>query len=80
MVELDITGVPMTLEDDVAARLRDAAAAAAGHSAAHRDLSLLLDRALTSQRRIVLQRGEARALADLLATDAFAATPRERGT
>jgi hypothetical protein len=72
MIELDITGVLTTLEDGDAQRLRDAAAAAAGRSGAHRDLSLLLDRALATHKRIALQRGEARALEELLASDDFA--------
>jgi hypothetical protein len=42
------------------------AAARAGLSSSHRDLSLVLDRALQTRATVVLQRGEARALLELI--------------
>lgn len=72
MVELDITGVVAHLSDPDAVRLRDAAAVQAGSSAAHRDLALLLERALTTGKPIALQRGERRALEQLLTDDDLA--------
>src|SRR3954454_5312718 len=73
MIELDISGVVAVLEDSDARRLRDAAANEAGRSPGHRDLSLLLDRALATRKRIALQRGEKRALEELLAGPEFSA-------
>ncbi len=72
MIELDIMGKVASIADVDARRLRDAAAAEAGRSAGHRDLSLLLDRALETHRRIALQRGEQRALEAILETREFA--------
>jgi hypothetical protein len=69
MVELDINGSLVQLSDTDAALLRDAAASQAGRSAAARDLSFLLERALSSRRRVALHRGELRALRNLLASD-----------
>jgi hypothetical protein len=71
VIELDIMGAVATIRDDDARRLCAAAAAEAGRSAAHRDLALLLERALATHTRIALQRGEQRALDDLLARDDF---------
>ena len=62
MIELDISHTVVLLHDEDAELLRDRAAARAGRSAAARDLSLLLNQALTSGRRIALHRGELRAL------------------
>jgi hypothetical protein len=72
VIELDIMGKITSIADVDARRLRDAAAAVAGRSAGHRDLSLLLDRALETHRRIALQRGEQRALDAILKTQEFA--------
>jgi methylase of polypeptide subunit release factors len=72
VIELDIMGKIASIADADARRLRAAAAAEAGRSAGHRDLSLLLDRALETHRRIALQRGEQRALDAILKTQEFA--------
>jgi hypothetical protein len=69
MIELDISHTVVLLRDEDAELLRDRAAARAGRSAAARDLSLLLNQALTSGRRIALHRGELKALRQLLAAD-----------
>jgi hypothetical protein len=69
VVELDVNGALVRVSDKDAALLRDAAAAQAGRSAAARDLSLLVERALSSRRSVALQRGELRALRSLLAND-----------
>ena len=58
----------MTLSEREAEELRDAAAADAGRSSARRDLSLLLDRGLRTNRTVALSRAEARELAELLTT------------
>lgn len=69
MVELDINGSLVQVSDTDAALFREAAASQAGRSAAARDLSLLLERALSSQRPVALHRGELRVLRSLLASD-----------
>lgn len=66
VIELDIMGDIVSIQDNDARRLRDAAAAEAGRSAGHRDLSLLLDRALQTRRRVAVHRGEQRALEEIL--------------
>lgn len=65
-------GDTLSIDEDDARRLRDAAAAESGRSAGHRDLSLLLDRALETRRRITVQRAEQRALEAILKTEGFA--------
>jgi hypothetical protein len=66
MIQLDILGRGVTTSPAVIAQLRDFAAARAGQSLSQRDLSLALDRALRTQSTVVLQRGEARALLELV--------------
>jgi len=63
-----LTGGEVELDPDEVALLRDAAAARAGHSSVARDLSLLLDRALTGEGPLVLRRTELKTLADLAAS------------
>ena len=60
-IELDVHGQVVRVPREVVRSLAAAAAARAGISSRHRDLSLLLGRALESG-RVVLSRGEARAL------------------
>lgn len=69
MIAIDISGQRVGVSRDAAARLRDSAAAEAGHSNSARDLSLILDRALHTGATVALHRGEARALVKLLARD-----------
>lgn len=66
MIQLDILGRVVTAPPSIVAKLRDFAATRAGQSLSHRDLSLALDRALQTQSTVVLQRGEARALLELV--------------
>jgi hypothetical protein len=73
VVTLDVIGQLLTLSEREAEELRHAAAAAAGRSSARRDLSLLLDRGLQTQATVVLNRAEARELADLLNAGGFRA-------
>jgi hypothetical protein len=80
VVELDIRGVVATITDGQAEQLRNAAEAEAGRSDAHRDLALLIDRALRTHKRVALQRGERRALDELLARDQFSALQSAVGT
>ena len=66
LVTLDVIGQLVTLSEREAEELRRAAAADAGRSSARRDLSLLLDHGLQTHATVVLNRAEARALAQLL--------------
>ncbi len=66
MIELDILGRVVAAAPSLVGLLRDEAAGRAGRSLSQRDLSLALERALRTQARVVLQRGEARALLELL--------------
>ena len=61
MIEIDLHGTVVSVARDVVSALAAAAAARAGVSSRHRDLSLLLGRALESG-RVALGRGEVRAL------------------
>ncbi len=65
-MRLDILGRQVTVSRAAAARLRDLAAARAGASSSQRDLSLVLDRAARTGATVPLQRGEARALLELV--------------
>jgi hypothetical protein len=69
MIELDIHGTVIAISRSAVAQLRNLAASRAGISSAQRDLSLLLDRALRTHARVVLQRGEARALLELVQSE-----------
>jgi hypothetical protein len=66
VVTLDVIGQLVTLSEREAEELRLAAAADAGRSSARRDLSLLLDRGLQTRATVVLNRAEARELAELV--------------
>ena len=64
-IQLDIYGTRVNVRREVVSRLAAAAAAQAGVSSRHRDLSLLLGRGLDSG-RVALSRAEARALRAVL--------------
>jgi hypothetical protein len=66
VIVLDVPGGQVELRREDVARLRDTATAQSGRSSAARDLSLLLDRALTGA-RVVLRRAEVKALIDTAA-------------
>ena len=63
---LDLGGRRVRVRRPVAQLLRDAAARRAGSSSAHRDLSLVLTRAIESGSLVALQRAEMRTLLELL--------------
>jgi hypothetical protein len=67
-IRFDIFGVVVPIERRLVLELRDAAAARAGVSSRHRDLSLVLDRSLTTA-SLSLRRPELRALLALAASD-----------
>jgi hypothetical protein len=64
-IELDLDGTAVAVPREVVSGLAAAAAARAGVSAQHRDLSLLLGRAL-EEGRVILGQGEVRALCAVL--------------
>ena len=64
-IELDVHGRRVGVPRETVSRLAAAAAAQAGVSSRHRDLSLVLGRALDSG-HVTLSRGEARALRAVL--------------
>ena len=64
-IEIDLDGKPIPVPREVVSGLAAAAAARAGISARHRDLSLLLSHAL-QEGRVRLGRGEVRALCAVL--------------
>ncbi len=64
-IELDVQGRALRVPREVVSALAAAAAARAGVSSRHRDLSLLLGRSLESG-RVTLSRAEARALRAVL--------------
>jgi hypothetical protein len=66
VIEIDIFGHLTSVSTDTLEKLRDRAAAEAGHSNSARDLSLVLDRALRTGATVALHRGETRALLTLL--------------
>ena len=65
-IELDLNGRKLTLDEEVVRELQTRAAAGAGESSTLRDLAFMLERALSEERRVSLQRTEARALERLL--------------
>jgi hypothetical protein len=64
-IELDLHGRPVGVPREIVSRLAAAAAARAGVSSRHRDLSLVLGRGLDAG-RVTLRRGEARTLRAVL--------------
>jgi hypothetical protein len=65
-IRVDLFGVIVPVEPALVLELRDAAAERAGDSSRHRDLSLLLDRSLTTE-TLTLRRHELRTLLRLTA-------------
>ena len=68
VLRLDLPTGTLELDDRVAERLRDAAAAMAGRSSAARDLSIVLDRALSTGRAVALRRAEHQTLREVAET------------
>ena len=66
-IELDLNGRKLTLDESLVRELQVKAAAGAGASSTLRDLAFMLDRALSEEKPVALQRPEARALERLLA-------------
>lgn len=77
-IELEVQGGVVRVPRDVVSRLAAAAAARAGVSSRHRDLSLLLGRALDSG-RLALGRGESWALRAVIEEEPDAFGPAGAG-
>lgn len=65
-IELDLNGRKLMLDEAVVRELQAKSAAGAGSSSTLRDLAFMLDRAISEERPVTLQRAEARALERLL--------------
>ena len=66
MIEFDLNGRKLALDEAVVGELRARALASAGSSSTLNDLAVILTRALSEQRPVTLRRAEARALERLL--------------
>ena len=66
MIEFDLNGRKLALEETVVRELRERALARAGSSSTLNDLAVILTRALSEQRPVTLRRAESRALERLL--------------
>jgi len=66
MIECDLNGRRLALEETVVRELRESARACAGSSSTLNDLAVILARALSEQKPVTLRRAESRALERLL--------------
>jgi len=66
MIEFDLNGRKLALDNDVVRELRERAQAGAGSSSTLNDLAVLLTRALAEQKPVTLRRAESRAFERLL--------------
>jgi hypothetical protein len=66
MIEFDLNGRRLALEEAVVRELRERALARAGSSSTLNDLAVILARALAEQKPVTLRRAESRALERLL--------------
>src|SRR5436190_24283149 len=68
MIEFDLNGRELALDETVVRELRAKALAGAGSSSTLNDLAVILSRALSEQKSVTLRRAESRALEQLLNT------------
>jgi hypothetical protein len=66
MIEFDLNGRKLALDEAVVRELRERAQACAGSSSTLNDLAVLLTRALAEQKPVTLRRAESRAFERLL--------------
>ena len=66
MIEFDLNGRKLALEETVVRELRERALARAGSSSTLNDLAVILARALSEQKPVTLRRAESRTLERLL--------------
>jgi hypothetical protein len=67
MIQFDLNGRKLALDEAVVRKLRAEALARAGYSTTFNDLAVILSRALAERKPITLRRAESRALERLLA-------------
>jgi hypothetical protein len=66
MIEFDLNGRKIALDESAVRELRELAFARAGSSSMLNDLAVILTRALTERKVVTLRRAESRAFDDLL--------------
>jgi hypothetical protein len=66
MIEFDLTGRKLVLDEQTVRELRERALAGAGSSSTLNDLAVILTRALSEPKQVTLRRAESRALERLL--------------
>ena len=69
MINFDLNGRKVAIDETTVRRLRAKAKAAAGSSSTLNDLAVILERALTERKPVTLRRAEARALQRLIDQD-----------
>lgn len=67
MIQFDLNGRKLALDETVVQKLQAEALAKAGSSTTRNDLAVILSRALSQRKPITLRRAESRALEQLLA-------------
>jgi hypothetical protein len=67
MIEFDLNGRKLMLDEQTVRELRERALAGAGSSSTLNDLAVILTRALSESKQVTLRRAESRALERLLA-------------
>jgi hypothetical protein len=68
MIEFDLNGRKLTVDEEVVRQMRERALAGAGSSSTLNDLAVILTRALAEPKPVTLRRAESRALERLLET------------
>jgi hypothetical protein len=66
MIEFDLNGRKIALDESAVRELRELALARAGSSSTLNDLAVILTRALAERKLVTLRRAESRAFDDLL--------------
>jgi hypothetical protein len=66
MIEFDLNGRKLRLDEQIVRQLRERALAGAGSSSTLNDLAVILTRALSEPKPVTLRRAESRALERLL--------------
>jgi hypothetical protein len=69
MIDFDLNGRKVAIDETTVCRLRATARAAAGSSSTLNDLAVILGRALSERKPVTLRRAEARALQRLIDQD-----------
>jgi hypothetical protein len=66
MIEFDLNGRKLTLDEEIVRQVREQALAGAGSSSTLNDLAVILTRALSEPKPVTLRRAESRALERML--------------